>query len=125
MDQFQTTAEEVSAGSSHGFTSFGELFDAADPETESDRVLVAAYWRQVAEGASEFASYPVNTLLKETGNTVSNITRAFDTLIAQSPRLVLQIKKAGRSKQARKTYKITREGLRRVETMLTGGVKRS
>lgn len=103
------------------YDTIGECFDAANPITESDRVLVVGYWLQVVEDAEEFESAAVNKHLKNLGHTVSNITRAFDQAIAKKPRLVIQTSKSGSSKQARKKYKVTREGIKRVNKMLTQG----
>ncbi|QYU66778.1 hypothetical protein J4558_17655 [Leptolyngbya sp. 15MV] len=100
------------------YASIGDFFDAANPQTEAERVLVAAYWIQVVEGAEDFESFPVNKHLKHLGHPVSNITRAFDSMIAQTPRLILQTSKSGSSQQARKRYKVTREGVKRVQAML-------
>lgn len=100
------------------YASLGDFFDAANPQTEADRVLVVAYWLQVVEGASDFESFPVNKHLKNLGHSVSNITRAFESLISQTPRLILQTSKSGSAKQARKKYKVTREGTKRVQSML-------
>lgn len=100
------------------YASLGDFFDAANPQTEADRVLVVAYWMQVIEGAADFESFPVNKQLKQLGHTVSNITRALDSLIGQTPRLILQTGKSGSAKQARKKYKVTREGTKRVQSML-------
>ena len=100
------------------FESLGDFFDAADPQSEADRALVVAYWLQVVEGASDFESFPVNKHLKNLGHPVSNITRAFDSLMGQTPRLILQTSKSGSSKQARKKYKVTREGTKRIQLML-------
>jgi hypothetical protein len=100
------------------FDSIGEFFDAADPKTEAERVLTVGYWKQVIEGAQDFESYPVNQQLKNLGHPVSNITRALDVMMSQSPRFVIQTSKTGTSKQARKKYKITREGIKRVQGML-------
>jgi hypothetical protein len=96
----------------------GDFFDAVNPQTEADRVLTVSYWLQVVEGAEDFESFPVNKHLKNLGHPVSNITRALESLIAQTPRLVLQTSKTGSSKQARKKYKVTREGIKRVQAML-------
>lgn len=104
------------------FSSMAELFDTADPGTEAERVLVVAYWVQTVEGAEEFESFPVNKHLKHLGHPVSNITRALDTMIDQRPRLILQTSKSGRAKQARKRYKLTREGVKRVEGMLAQAI---
>ncbi len=100
------------------YDTIGDFFDAANPTTESDRVLVVGYWLQVVENAEEFESAAVNKHLKNLGHTVSNITRAFDQAIAKRPRLIIQTSKSGSSKQARKKYKVTREGIKRVNKML-------
>ena len=100
------------------YENMGDFFDATDPQTEADRVLVAAYWLQIIEETEDFAAINVNGHLKDLGHTVSNITRAFDSLINRSPRLARQIAKSGSAKQARKRYKVTREGIKRVKSML-------
>jgi hypothetical protein len=98
--------------------SIGDFFDAAAPQTEAERVLSVAYWTQVIEGASDFEAFPVSKHLKHLGHPVSNITRALDSMIHQTPRLIIQTNKSGRTKQARKRYKVTREGIKRVQSML-------
>lgn len=104
---------------------FGEFFDAADPQTEAERVLVGAYWVQVVEGAEDFESMQVTKHLKNLGHPVSNITRAIDSMMSQNPRMVIQTQKSGSSKQARKRYKVTREGTKRVRAMLSGPIGES
>ena len=60
----------------------------------------------------------MNKKLKDLGYRVSNITTAFNGLINRRPQLVIQTKKSGTSKQARKLYRLTTEGQRAVERML-------
>jgi hypothetical protein len=100
------------------FATIGDLFDAANPQTETERALVVGYWTQEIQGELDFESYPLNKELKHLGHPVSNITRALDSLRQHAPRLILQTSKSGSARQARKRYKLTREGVRRVETML-------
>lgn len=115
----RSTARPADAGAeAAGHASIGDLFDAADPQSEADRVLVAAYWLQVVEQAESFEAFPLSRHLKHLGHPVSNITRALGSVIGQTPRLVLQTSKSGRTRQARKRYKLTREGIRRVQAML-------
>ena len=105
---------------SAAFADLGDLFDRANPQNQADRVLVVAYWKQVIEGAESFEAFPVSKELKHLGHGVTNITSALDSLIQQSPKLVLQVAKSGKTRQARKRYKVTREGVRRVQTMIEG-----
>ncbi len=113
---------ELEEGSTpqHEFATLAELHDTANPRSIKERVLVAAYWLQVIEGADSFVSYSVNQALKDLGHGVSNMTGAFDALKRQTPALVLQLKKAGKSRQARKTYKLTKAGIVAVEEMIDG-----
>ncbi len=111
-------ANQVASSEAGEYASLGDFFDAANPQTEADRVLVVSYWLQAVEGAADFEAFPVNKHLKNLGHSVSNITRAIDSLIDQTPRCMLQTGKSGSSQQARKKYKVTREGLKRVQSML-------
>ncbi len=100
------------------FSELAELYTAASPATDADRALVTGYWFQFVQGDAEFGSQTVNSALKNLGHGVSNITSAFETLKAQKPALVMQLKKAGTSKQARKTYKLTAAGKNAVELLI-------
>lgn len=102
----------------NAYATFPDLYHAANPETEADKALVAGYWTQVCQGNETFDSFTANSALKDMGYTVSNITRAFDFLMAQDPKYVMQTKKSGSSRQARKAFKLTQAGLKRVAEML-------
>jgi hypothetical protein len=104
------------------FETFAHLFEAANPKTESEKALIASYWAQVCENQASFAAQTLNTQLKDLGHRVGNITEALSALKADKPALILQLKKSGTSRQARKTYKLTQEGIRRVKTMLREAV---
>lgn len=100
------------------FATFPDLYHAASPETESDKALVAGYWVQICQHKDGFDSFTANSALKDMGYTVSNITRALDSLMASDPKYVQQIKKSGQSRQARKVFKVTQAGIKRVAEML-------
>jgi len=59
--------------------------------------------------------------LKNLGHPIANITSAFNNLKARKPATVMQLKKAGTTKQARKTYKLTLAGKSAVEAMVHQG----
>ena len=103
----------------NGFSDFADLYDAANPQFENDKVLVAAYWVQELQKTEEWDSQSLNDLLKNLGHTVSNITRTLDRLQAEKPRLAMQTLKTGKTKQGRKRYKLTVEGIKKVKKMLT------
>ena len=102
------------------YETVAEFHDAAGPSTDATRALVVGYWIQVAMGESTFKSASVNKELKDLGHAVGNITGAFDVLKDKTPALVVQVAKRGKTKQARKEYKVTDAGKKEVERMLHG-----
>ena len=102
------------------YGSLAELYDASQPKGNSDKALVAGYWLQVCQGAENFDAMSANKELKNLGQGLPNITNAIDALKNQKPALALQLKKSGKSQQARKTYKITVAGIKAVEAMING-----
>ena len=102
------------------FTTLADLFAAAEPGSGPDKVLVVAFWLQELQSAEAFQSLEVTTQLKELGHPVANTTATLNSLQKGSPRLVQQTKKAGSTKQARKSYRLTAAGSARVRSMLEG-----
>jgi hypothetical protein len=100
-------------------TDLAELFAAADPQSDADKALIGAYWTQFVQGDADFDAQSVNTQLKHLGHGVGNITRALESLKDRRPQLVIQLRKSGTSKQARKKYRITTAGKAAVEEMLS------
>jgi hypothetical protein len=99
---------------------FADLFSATSPTTNTEKALVGGYWLQVCQGTENFVSMAVNNELKNLGEGVENITSAFDGLKEVKPQLALQVRKDGKSQQARKRYKLTVAGIRGVEAMIRG-----
>jgi hypothetical protein len=94
------------------YDSFAELFDAAQPSSKANMALVAGYWLQVCQGQGDFDGQSANTELKHLGQRIENITVAMNSLKGQKPSLVIQLRKSGKSQQARKIYKITPAGIK-------------
>lgn len=120
-----TTSQSNGAGSLNAdlkskFPTLADFFAAAAPSQENDKALLVGYWTQFILGEAEFDAQSINKELKNLGHGVANITSAFDSLMARKPQLVLQTRKSGTSKQARKLYKLTLEGQRAVERIVGG-----
>jgi len=101
-----------------GFSDFADLFHAVSPNTDAERALAAAYWFQEFEDQREFTGREVNALLRELGHGVSNVTDALTSLMRKKPALAMQTAKKGTSKQARKRYRLTQEGIREVKSRI-------
>lgn len=102
------------------YDTFAELYAAASPKTNAEKALVAGYWLQVCQVAESFNAALANKELTHLGHKLGNITDAIDQAKAQKPMLILQLKKSGSSQQARKLYKVSHEGIKRVEAMICG-----
>ncbi|ANH73510.1 hypothetical protein ACS15_2824 [Ralstonia insidiosa] len=90
----------------------------ASPTSDGEKALVVGYWFQVKEGATELEAQKINSELKHLGHGIGNVTRALDWLKAQKPALMIQKRKEGTTKQARKKFVVTNEGKKHVEKMV-------
>lgn len=116
----ETEFEAPDAGPQENtFTEFAELYAATDPHSGADKALVAGYWLQVCQGAENFPGNSVNSELNHLGHKIGNITNALSSLNNAKPQLVLQLRKSGKTQQARKTYKLSTEGIKKVEEMIS------
>ena len=102
------------------YLSFAELYAHAQPKNNAERALVAGYWLQVCQGADSFTAAEVNRELTNLGHRIGHITDAINSMKKRTPMLMLQLKKKGISRQARKLHKISHEGIKRVEEMIGG-----
>lgn len=100
------------------YSAFGDLFAAAQPSSGPERALVAAYWIQKCGGNEDFEAAEITRLLTDAGHKLSNTGATLRQISDQKPVLVIQTSKKGSSKQARKRYRLTGEGQKRVEALL-------
>ena len=115
-----SASPDITDGSSplDRFNEFHELVDAADPQIGLERILVAGYWFQEVQKHDSLEAFELNRALKDLGHPAGNITRDLSRLMARSPKLVIQVRKEGTTKQARKKYRLTRAGVQQVENMI-------
>lgn len=90
------------------------------PTTMSDKALLGAYYLTRARGEDTVTSQAINSELKRNGLAISNITRAIEANMRPDRPLMVQEKKMGSTKQARKQYRITPAGVETVERKLQG-----
>jgi hypothetical protein len=112
------TAPNIEHGDGRGFADVADLVHAAQPSNGPQRALVVAYWFQEMQGREGWSGADINSTLKNMGMGLANVTDTLNSLKAKKPALVMQVGKAGRSHQARKTYKLTSAGIRQVSEML-------
>lgn len=88
-----------------------ELHAALHPSTEPEKALVIGAFLQKKQGLEKLTGQQINGVLKDLGHGIGNITGAIQSNIDQRPSLMIQLKKRGSSRQARKEYKVTEEGI--------------
>lgn len=110
-------AETKELGNLISNRSFAEFMDIFDPQSLIDTALVAAVWLQVREQKENFLGRDVNSLLKDAGRAIKNITNALTSLQQSKPALVIQISKNRGNKRGQKIYKVTEPGIKSVLEM--------
>lgn len=110
----QSMIEKISAN----FSNFAEFYDIVQPKGNALKALCACYWFDYLEHGRKFNAQILNSELKQLGHGISNITAALTALKDEKPSLVLQVKKSGTSRQARKEYQITESGRKRIDEMI-------
>lgn len=96
------------------------LISRWNPTTMSDKALLGAYYLARSQGEDTVTSQAINSELKRNGLAISNITRAIEANMRPDRPLMVQEKKMGSTKQARKQYRITPAGIDAVERKLQG-----
>ncbi|MBB4634861.1 hypothetical protein [Longimicrobium terrae] len=95
--------------------SMGALLEQWQPETMAERALLGAFALSRGKPDKTVTSQSINAELKRAGIPVPNITRAIESNLRGRPALMVQKKKMGTTRQARKQYAITPEGVAFVE----------
>lgn len=113
--------DEKVAAEAPRFEHLAELFAAAQPDSDADKALVAGYFLQTIKSQEKWKAADAQKELKDMGHALSNIAKSLTVNINKRPQRVIQLQKAGSSQQARKTYKVTHEGVVYVQGMLGRG----
>lgn len=108
-------------GARRAGASIGNLVERWRPETMAERALLGAYVLARGRADRTVTSQAINAELKKNGLPVPNITRAIESNLRAKPPLMVQKKKMGTTRQARKQYALTQEGVELVEGRLRGG----
>jgi hypothetical protein len=111
------------ADESREFPDVATLFVAAKPSTGSEKALTMGFWLQECLHHEEWEGFAINSELKHLGHGLKNVTDALNALIDHRPQLVVQLRKSGKTKQARKRYKLTAEGARKVRQMVSSAIE--
>lgn len=101
-----------------GYDSVADIVAATCPKTDVDRVLIVAAFLQEKSQKESLSGFEITEELKHLGYPLSNITSTIGVLMTRRPQLMIQTRKSGKSKQARKEYKVSKEGINFVNNMI-------
>jgi len=101
-----------------GRVSTGALLEQWRPNAMAERALLGAYVLSGGRPDRVVASQAINAELKRHGLPVPNITRAIESNLRSRPPFMVQKKKLGTTRQARKQYAMTQAGVEFVEAQL-------
>jgi hypothetical protein len=94
------------------FQTAGEFIAELTLSREPERVLAVSAFLQKKHPEKELTGFTINSALKNLGYGKKNITAALAVWIDMQPQCIIQIGKGGKSQQAKKTFKVTEEGLK-------------
>ncbi|OGZ18635.1 MAG: hypothetical protein A2175_02700 [Candidatus Nealsonbacteria bacterium RBG_13_42_11] len=112
-------------GSNMDLSEFQTLADCVaaipiSPLTEVQRALVAAAFLQIKGNLEKLSGQEINKELKQIGQATENITNAISGNINVKPQRMIQLRKSGTSRQAKKEYKVTPPGISAVKKLIKG-----
>lgn len=94
------------------YDSLEEIFLSSTVKTTGAKILLAASYLQETENFKELTSYEITSRMKNIGQPIKHSTIAIKNLMSKKPPLLLQTGTFGSSKQSRKKFRVTEEGLR-------------
>ena len=94
------------------FETLDELFLASTIKTVVAKVLLAAAFLQENKNKKELSSYDISSSLKTSGQPLKNASIGINSLMSRKPPLLIQTGTFGDSKQSRRKFRVTEEGLR-------------
>lgn len=101
------------------YDSVEDLFFSSNARTVASKILLVAAYLQEKHNLKELSSFDINTRLKKVGHGVQNITTSINTLMNKKPPLMIQTGKSGDTKQAKRKFRVTEEGLRIARNYIT------
>jgi hypothetical protein len=119
MESSGTAPQHPPADATFGHADLASFFGAAGADDGPAQSMVVAYWKQVVDGQESWSGAEVNSALAHMGRRLPNVTGTMSLLIKRKPACVVQVKKSGSSRQARKLYKLTTVGIHAVRELMS------
>lgn len=102
------------------YSDFAEMFHAAAPRNDRERLLTAGHWLQVRQSEPHLHADNVNEILTPLGERISRVRVVLPALFAGRPALVIRTGK-GKGTRSRVTFRLTTAGLAAVDAAIAAG----
>ncbi|UCH92405.1 MAG: hypothetical protein JSV88_19200 [Candidatus Aminicenantes bacterium] len=94
------------------YDNFEDLLLFSNSKTNTAKILLAAAFLQDKKNLKEFGSYDISSMFKKIGEEVKHPSAAINSLMSKKPPLLVQTGTQGTSKQSRRKFRVTEEGLK-------------
>lgn len=95
-----------------------ELFSESNVKKATNRVILMAAYLQERHNFKEISSYDINFRLKRIGFGVTNISSLINAILNRVPKLLVQEGAEEHTKQARRKYRMTPEGIALAKSLM-------
>lgn len=110
---------EAGVGASE-FGDFAEMYHAASPRSDRERLLTAGHWLQVHQSEQDLHADNVNEILTPLGERIERVRDVLPTLLSGRPALAIRTGK-GKGSRGRVTFRLTTAGLAAVDAAIAAG----
>ncbi len=100
------------------YESITDLLEESTATKVIDRILLAAAYLQEKKNLTELTSFEINSQLKKAGHGIPNISIGINRLLEKVPQLMAVTKREGNTKQSRRKFAVTEDGLQKVKSFL-------
>ncbi len=114
----QVDAEPIDKQDLKQYKSMADLLEVSTANKVVDRILVAAAYIQGKKNVEELTSFEINSQLKKAGHGIPNISIGINRLLEKVPQLMAVTKRDGNTKQSRRKFKVTEDGLKKAKSFL-------
>ena len=100
------------------YGSMAALLEESTAAKVIDRILLAAAYLQEKKNQKELTSFEINSQLKKAGHGIPNISIGINRLLEKVPQLMAVTKREGNTKQSRRKFAVTEDGLKKAKSYL-------
>ena len=97
-----------------------DLFSESNVKKVTAKILLMAAYLQERNNFKEISSYDINFRLKRIGHGVPNISSLINGILRKKPPLLVQLDSESTSKQSRRKFTVSEEGLKLARSYIKG-----